>query len=214
MFVLSKHCCNDKAGECKACKKIYEAIFYQKNKKRILAKLHARRKIEQAIRKTNWKPYCVPLKKCCAKCAKEKKLEEYHRSSRSKDGRNSWCISCIAEYMKSFRQVEKNKIAIAARQKKYRFSNIKKLKSYHKIYDAAHSRENVERAKQWRINNPKRYNKWSRKALSIGRMQLSDIYIKNVLTANTILCFADIPQELVDAKCEHLKLKRALKALT
>ena len=37
-------------------------------------------------------------KKQCAKCNQEKDLELFHRASRNKDGRNSYCKECMQEY--------------------------------------------------------------------------------------------------------------------
>ena len=42
--------------------------------------------------------------------------------------------------------------------------------------------------------------------------ELTDSYIKNLLTKGSILSFDDIPQWLIKAKREHIQLQRTLKA--
>ena len=42
--------------------------------------------------------------------------------------------------------------------------------------------------------------------------ELTDTYIKGLLTKESILSFNDIPQWLVDAKREHIQLQRIVRA--
>lgn len=204
-----KSCVSGVGGACKKC---------------ISDKGRKKREQLAMIRKANWKPYCIPLKKRCTKCGKEKKMEEYHKFCRAKDGRKNRCISCIAEDTKFYRLKYpeelrrrkheygvKNKVAIAVHAKMFRSENVEKLRERSRIYNVAHSEQNVARAKRWRVNNRDRSNKLSRKNLAIGRMQLSDRYVKDVLVRGTSLCFADIPQVMIETRRELIINRRLLK---
>jgi len=52
---------------------------------------------------------------------------------------------------------------------------------------------------------------YDRKRKQNQRDELHTTYIKQLLTQGTVLNAADIPQELIEAKREHIKLGRKLK---
>lgn len=44
------------------------------------------------------------------KCSQSKPSEEFHRSSKSKDGLHTWCKSCKKSYQKAYREKHKDKL--------------------------------------------------------------------------------------------------------
>lgn len=55
--------------------------------------------------------------KKCSKCEKHKRLEEFNKVSKNKDGLNGKCKACIAEYDRNY--YIKNKEKVSERQKEY-----------------------------------------------------------------------------------------------
>lgn len=115
--------------------------------------------------------------KKCAKCKVVKSLEEFHKSKRSSDGRNSMCKSCYKNWY------ENNKKTVLDRVRKnyennkeqkhkvtnlYRKNNKDKVKEWQqkseKNYYLKNKEKQLEKYKKWKKENPdkiKEYNlKW------------------------------------------------------
>lgn len=81
--------------------------------------------------------------KICAKCKKNKSLNEFNKYVRSSDGRQSYCRDCASNLSKEYNK--KNKDILAVKRTNWRNSN-KENRAKDRIA-----------AKKWRENNPERY---------------------------------------------------------
>jgi len=129
--------------------------------------------------------------KTCMHCKKTKPLELFRKALRMRDGRENGCKDCHNE----------------RRRAAYR----------------ADPRATLDRNGRWARENSDKVNiyrkSWSRKGYvhyrSAKRRQeianLSDSYVRQILVGDSTLTHADIPQSLVDAHREVLRLKRALR---
>lgn len=129
--------------------------------------------------------------KTCMHCKQMKPLESFRKAPRMRDGRENGCKDCHN----------------ARRRKRY-----------------AESPADILIAnRQWAADNRDQVNSyrrsWSRKGYvhyrSAKRRQeisnLSDSYVRQILVGVSALTHADIPQSLVNAHREVLRLKRALR---
>jgi 5-methylcytosine-specific restriction endonuclease McrA len=49
--------------------------------------------------------------KKCSKCGQEKRVTEFHKQSKTKDGYNVWCKACVREYQQDLKVKEKRRIS-------------------------------------------------------------------------------------------------------
>ncbi len=129
--------------------------------------------------------------KTCMHCRQTKPLEMFRKASRMRDGRENGCKDCHNE----------------RRRKRY----------------ADRPEDTLAANRQWASDNRDHVNSyrrsWSRKGYvhyrSAKRRQeianLSDSYVRQILVGDSTLTYVDIPQPMVDAHRELLRLKRALR---
>jgi hypothetical protein len=111
-------------------------------------------------------------------------------------------------------------------QRRYREKHLDKLLAYHREYHHAHKETISQKTKEYGRRNRKRLNayrleyrnanltkcrQWENKSQRAQRENLGDTYVKQILTMDSPLVAADIPQPLVEAKRQHLKIKRMKK---
>lgn len=53
------------------------------------------------------------VKKICFTCGQWKRIEEFHNSDKTKDGKLGRCKKCISEYRKSYQKTHKNEIVVS-----------------------------------------------------------------------------------------------------
>lgn len=129
--------------------------------------------------------------KTCMHCKKAKPLESFRKAPRMRDGRENGCKDCHNERRRAAYRA--NPMPTLDRNGKWARKNGDKINSYRKS--------------------------WSRKGYvhyrSAKRRQeianLSDSYVRQILVGDSTLTHADIPQALVDAHREVLRLKRAIR---
>ena len=132
------------------------------------------------------------MKKICSKCKEQKSIDMFHKHKRTKDGIRTRCKSCELECV---REYQKNN------RKKY-------LKSRRKSY-LKHRDKNRKYAKQYSKKDEVRKKRL--KKYKQDSEEISDLYIKEILTSHSkILCYKDIPQWLIEAKRQEIKLKRTI----
>ena len=151
--------------------------------------------------------------KVCSKCGTEKPIDEFGDKNAAKDGKNSRCRLCLRDDSRSYE--------IRNREKRRERNRIRMNKWYNSLSKAEKS-ELYKKGKKWVENNPERNretkNKWaSNNKAKIAESQrrlisnLSACYIRGQLSSRNTLTASDIPDELVNAKREHIKLIRKLK---
>ena len=92
-------------------------------------------------------------------------------------------------------------------QEQWRLKNKARLTAKRKVNYYANRHIQIPLNKIWQKNNRDRVNASARKSCR----SLSDSYVKTRLIVGTSLTREQIPQSLIDAKREHLKIKRFLK---
>lgn len=133
------------------------------------------------------------LTRICRICGEEKPLEELVKNKASKYGREKLCKLCANE---NNYKLLKNNPERRERVHEWQKNNPEKLKEY---------------VRKWQKNNPEKIRRFQRKYKKVGRENLKDWYIKTLITNKSILNHKDIPQELIEAKRQYLKVKRKLK---
>ena len=81
-------------------------------------------------------------------------------------------------------------------------------KAYYRNWYAAHANTVKARAAEWAKANPDTRRDVCRENMARQRGKLNDAYVRRMLAASMGLKSADIPQTLVDAQRELLKIKR------
>ena len=85
------------------------------------------------------------------------------------------------------------------------------MKAYYRQWYAAHAESVKARAAQWTKANPDKRRDVCRENTARQRAKLSDAYVRRMLAQSIGLKAADIPQSLVEAKRELLKIKRYIR---
>lgn len=128
--------------------------------------------------------------KTCIHCQQSKPLEDFRKAGRMIGGRENGCKDCYNERRRARYQADPS--AILSTNKKWSQANREKLNAYHR---------------RWRGMLDVNRRTARRRAEING---LADSYIKQLLAGNG-LSHADIPQPLVEAQRELLKIKRYIR---
>lgn len=146
--------------------------------------------------------------KICTKCGEEKPATaEFFYISRGRF--RAQCKMCFKErYMKDSERIKE----INA---KWRAKNAERYKAYNKKW-VSENKELVKEYKQkWLNNNSERYKELKQKWASenpnyykLDRDNLSDRYIKDLMRKQTGIHYSHIPQGIIEAKRQTIKIKR------
>ena len=112
--------------------------------------------------------------------------------------------ACLIKWKEWYQE---NKEKINERNKKYYWENKEKEKERKKKYYEANKEKLLEQRKKHRKENIEKYREYQKE----GIKDLSDNYVKGLLTDRTNLTYKDIPQELIEAKRELIKINRFIK---
>jgi hypothetical protein len=119
-----------------------------------------------------------------------------------------------------------DKERVSAYNKKYRERNKDKMAAYQKIYQAAHKERIREYSKKYEGKNKEKiilskrnaYHKDKSKTVARNKRShalqinnIGDSYVTNQLCARQPFKSKDIPQQLIELKRMHIKLKRLIK---
>lgn len=136
------------------------------------------------------------MTKQCTKCNEIKELILFIKRSANKSGYGSWCKKCHSVY-----------------NKKYSIDNREKYVQWHKNWESNNKEKRLEINRNFRKTD--KFKVWKKAYMKIrwknAKDNLSDYYVKHLLSKRTPLQNKDIPNELVEIKREHLKLIRAIK---
>ena len=150
--------------------------------------------------------------KLCNKCYKEKELTAFHKNRSSKDGHQTFCSACKSKSDREYR--EKNKDSLKVKKSEYYYRNREAiLVKSKKWWDeggskicAEYHRHKLETDEEYRARAFNYSNLWKKRQKEI----LSDYYILELILKGNGLEREDIPQELIEAKRQHIQLKRNL----
>lgn len=138
--------------------------------------------------------------KDCGKCRASLVLSAFWKCSSTPDGLQKQCKGCQRKAQKDRSQTLTSKQA----QKRWNENNPEKMKMYRNKW----ARENLETILQWRRDNP---DKW-RAIKQRQRDKLADGYVKGTIARGEFSHLL-IPDSLVEAKRQHLLIKRRLQEL-
>ena len=100
------------------------------------------------------------LYKICKKCEIEKELEQFHKDTRTKDGREGSCKDCKNKYQ------QENKERIKENKSKYYIENKDKFKEYKidnkdksKVYNKKYRDKNKDKIKSYKLTEDQKINK-------------------------------------------------------
>ena len=82
------------------------------------------------------------------------------------------------------------------------------MKAYYRHWYSAHAESVKARAVEWTKANPDKRRDVCRENMARQRAKLNDAYVRRMLAQSIGLKAADIPQPLVEAQRELLKIKR------
>lgn len=145
------------------------------------------------------------MKKTCTLCKKEKEITLFGKSKSFKSGYNSRCKECLYEKHRQFRE------ANPSYRREYYLANKEKSAENSKRYYAEHREHLYALHRKAAKKNPELMRAYIKKSETKGRTELCDTYIRKMLSQYSTIGRADIPQILVEAKREQLKLLRSIK---
>jgi hypothetical protein len=143
--------------------------------------------------------------KPCSVCKKVKDVTLFGRDKNYKHGYSSKCKECLYAKGKADREANptyRHDYYIANKES----SNAQSREWYQKNKDYKNAMN-----KKWVQNNREVMREYHRKAQQKERSELGDSYIRKTLSQYSTIGRADIPQYLVEAKREHIKLTRSIK---
>ena len=144
-------------------------------------------------------------KKACSKCKKVKDVTLFGRDSHYKNGYSARCKECLYAKGKAARE------ANPTYRHDYYMDTKKKSNAQSREWYQKNKERRLAKAKEWTQANREVARELSRKHESVSRKELNDSYIRKTLSQYSTLGRADIPQYLVEAKREYIKLTRSIK---
>lgn len=97
------------------------------------------------------------MKKCC-KCKQDKELDKYAKKSKSEDGLNPYCKSCIKEM--NHKYYENDKKNYNSKSKKWYEKNKEKHIKHTMQYQLNNPEKKKGYVKKWQKNNREYFKKW------------------------------------------------------
>ncbi len=158
--------------------------------------------------------------KCCSKCGIKKQAQEFQIQPTG--SRSSRCKSCIAEYMKKYRERSIDKIR---RRKKFMYWSGGKEKQ--REYRRAHTEKHRAQSRRAYTKNPQKFKaaaaeyakahpelkkKWAKRYYKKSVRLMTDAYVSSLITSKTGLTASDV-KHLIKLKRTQLQIYRATKQL-
>jgi ABC-type nitrate/sulfonate/bicarbonate transport system substrate-binding protein len=131
--------------------------------------------------------------KTCRSCNEAKPLDAYR-------GTRSICLAC--------EHARKREWYAAQATKPHQRGD---MKAYYRQWYAANAETVKARAVEWQKANPDKRRDVCRENMARQRGKLNDNYVRRMLAQSIGLKAADIPQPLVEAQRELLKIKRYIR---
>jgi hypothetical protein len=164
--------------------------------------------------------------KTCTKCNSTKPLAEFHANRKMRDGLQCWCKACRSSHAKATHDPDAHRA--------YRAQNAHAIRVRKQAYFAANREKEQARSERWGKANPDRARAIKRRHAeqhgdrdikrlqqfiaehpdrkNMGRKELRDPYVAYVMARRSkLLEPTDIPQGLIDAKREQLRILRELR---
>ena len=153
------------------------------------------------------------MKQCCA-CKQQKPFLDFSRDKKSKDGLCYRCKACAKAQGQAW--YEANRERLIAKARAHELADPERAKQKKREYRERHPDRVKESNRKWsakpevreRQRNDPRRKTYSLRYGAEGRKSLSDDYVRRVMAQKMCITGSQIPQELVDAQREVMKIKR------
>ena len=145
---------------CKACAAVGTKKYRERHREEINARKRAEYERQKAQKEERTQKELLKGDKVCSVCGKKKPLSEYY--PRGNGGFYARCKQCEQKAQKAERDANPEKVK--AQKKKYNRERKQKIDDYNRLYAKTHSKENVERAKKWKEDNPEKSKELRRQA--------------------------------------------------
>lgn len=129
----------------------------------------------------------------CVKCQQDRPPEAYR-------GTRKTCLACENTRKREWYAAQ----SIKPHQRE-------DMKTYYRQWYAANAETIKARAVEWQKANPDKRRTVQRENMARQRNRLSDAYVRRMLAQSIGLKAAEIPQPLVEAQRELLKIKRCIR---
>lgn len=129
--------------------------------------------------------------KTCMHCKTLKPKDAFRKAPRMRDGRENGCKDCHNERRRA--AYRENPLPTLERNGRWAAANKEAINDYRKSWSRRGGVHYRSEKRRQEINS------------------LSDSYVRQILVGESMLTHADIPQSLVDAHREVLRLKRAIR---
>jgi hypothetical protein len=150
--------------------------------------------------------------KICPHCGGTKWFQ-YNSKYKDKVYTKYSCSLKIKQNTKRFQQNNPDKLKVY-RRKNY-LKNSEKYSIIFKDYKSDWYKENKERivkkSQEWAKNNPEKHKELRKKLDRKASKNLSNRYVKSILSDDGLLEYSQIPQDLIELKRKQLLLKRKIK---
>lgn len=155
------------------------------------------------------------MKTCCA-CKELKPLEAFSKDKKAKDGLCYRCKVCSKELMKDWYAANRDRLIAKARAND--LANPELAKQRKREYAARHPNKVKEANRKYaakpevleRMRNDPRRIAYHRQRGKAAKENLTDEYVRRVMANKLSITGSQIPQALVDAHRELMKIKRYL----
>lgn len=115
----------------------------------------------------------------------------------------------IRKYKKEYHV--KHREEILNKHKEYRLKNKEKISKARRKWYEDNKEIKLARDKKYVEKNRVAHNRREKQQKKGYRETLHDLYIKSLIVGKSDLKYSDIPKELIEAKRQHLKIKRIIK---
>ena len=173
--------------------------------------------------------------KTCKKCQEDKLLEFFTKNKGCLSGRENTCKKCTGIYNQNYYLINKNKII--ERSKKYYADNTEICKERNKVYYKKNTGKCLLINRAWQRNNKEKVKEYRKKAdikrggkahksakvwvknnlerinylKSKSRENLSDSYVKSIITKGSSVKRQLIPKELIELKRINILITREIR---
>ena len=141
--------------------------------------------------------------KTCPQCRQSLDELLFSKNSHKPDGLQSWCKACkSSHHKKTYNPCKEHEAWLKKRTK-----TLQRMAEQYALNPTA----GREKAKAWRNENQEKDFATKRRYRVSQCKNMTDEYVKKLLTQGTTLTAAEIPNELINVKREQLRILRELR---
>jgi len=154
--------------------------------------------------------------KRCPKCERVLPKTEFHRDKTNRDGLHCACKGCRKEIDSAWYKANLEKVKSSCSA--WRRANSEKMKSTRSAWDKANPEKIKSYRRRWDKANPEKVKELETQRRAQQQKDLTPGAVKNQIVNSMryngiYISRSSIPEDLIQAKREQLKLARAIRAL-